>query len=391
MTPDAMEPAPGNGDLEATESGASRAAGPTLKGLRPRVPLWRRLVHVLLLLVCIGALVASYRTTEMDPGRLWSNRGKAAEYLFGRPVPDDERADARVQAERFPEMLATEQARTEVRSEYAAKGEPLPREPALGRQIKARAETILAAQDAEAKRGIVEREYSHAISKFRGGFFPPELGCERLVQYWHALVETLAIALWGTVLAVIGAVPLALLASRSTLAILAPGEGAWHRLLRWLSRFVVRRCLDACRGFNEFVLALIIVAVIGLGPFTGVLALFIHSTGVLGKMFSEAIDAMDHGPLEGVTSTGARPMQIISYAVLPQIMPYLVSNSLLRFETNVRSATILGVVGAGGIGFLMSDKINGYQLREVCTMMIIVVIAVCLIDLACTRLMRAVV
>ncbi len=359
--------------------------------LRPRTPLWRRILGLVLMLACVATLVASWRATKMDPGLLWSNREKAAEFLLGRTVSDADKAAARASAERFPEMLATERARELIRGEYGARGQPLPREPQLGREVRARAEALLGEKTPAERSAEVEREFARQLAQMRGGFFPPELGRKQLATYLDALVETLAIALWGTVLAVLGSIPLALIAARSTLAILAPGESTSHRVLRWLSRFVVRRFMDGCRGFNEFVLALIIVAVIGLGPFTGVLALFIHSMGILGKVFSEAIDAMEPGPVEGVASTGASPLQIISFAVVPQVMPMLVSNSLLRFETNVRSATILGVVGAGGIGFLMSDKINGYQYREVCTMMIIVIVAVSLIDLACTRLMRAVV
>lgn len=358
---------------------------------RPRTPAWRKLVRAAMLLACLAVLAVSYNATGIAPGSLWSNRGKAAEFLFGRGVPEADRADALAQAERFPEMLATQQARDEIRQEYAARSEPVPREPALGREVRGRAERLLAAQSPDERRAVVDREYERGLSRLRGGFFPPETSPRRLSMYLASLGETLAIALWGTLLAVVGAAPLALLASRTTLDILAPGDSALHRGLRWTSRFVVRRFLDLCRGFNEFVLALIIVAIIGLGPFTGVLALFIHSLGVLGKVFSEAIDAIEPGPVEGVASTGARPLQVISYAVAPQILPSLVSNSLLRFETNVRSATILGVVGAGGIGFLMSDKINGYQYREVCTMMIVVIAAVTAIDLVCTRLMRAVV
>jgi len=158
------------------------------------------------------------------------------------------------------------------------------------------------------------------------------------------------------------------------------GEGRHQALIRWLSRLAVRRLLDFCRGFNEFVMALIFVAVIGLGPFAGVLALFIHTFGLLGKVFSEAIEP---GQVEAVQASGAGPGQIISFAVLPQVMPLIVSYSLLRFESNVRSATILGFCGAGGIGFLMFDKINGYLYREVSTMMILVIFGVFIIDYLC--------
>jgi phosphonate transport system permease protein len=135
-------------------------------------------------------------------------------------------------------------------------------------------------------------------------------------------------------------------------------------------------------------MALIFVAVIGLGPYAGVLALAIHTFGILGKVFSEAIEQIEPGQVEAVTASGAGPAQIMAFSVIPQVMPLIVSYTLLRFESNVRSATILGFVGAGGIGFLMFDKINGYLYREVCTMMIMVIVSVTLIDYLCGILRR---
>ena len=133
-------------------------------------------------------------------------------------------------------------------------------------------------------------------------------------------------------------------------------------------------------------MALIFVAVIGLGPFAGVLALAIHTFGVLGKVFSEAIETIDPGQVEAVMASGAGAVQVVVFSVLPQVMPLMVSYSLLRFESNVRSATILGFCGAGGIGFLMFDKLNGYLYREVATMMIMVIISVSIIDYLCGKL-----
>jgi phosphonate transport system permease protein len=360
-----------------------------LSSIKPRRSLSRSIGLFVLALVVCAVLVSSYRATGINPGLLWSNREKADEFLFGRSVTDEQQAQARAQAERMPRMMATQQASRDLRDELMSAGKPIPREPELGRQVSARADVLLTQQSAGQQAAQIDREYQANLAKLRGGFFPPELSSEKLSQYFAALLETLAIALWGTLLAVLCAFPLALLASQRTLEILASGDAAHHRAVRWLSRTIVRRFMDVCRGFNEFVLALIIVAVIGLGPFTGVLALFIHSTGILGKIFAEAMDAAEPGPIEGVASGGARPTQIISFAVFPQVLPYLVSNSLLRFETNVRSATILGVVGAGGIGFLMSDKINGYQYREACTMMLMILLTVTLIDLLCSRLLKA--
>lgn len=116
------------------------------------------------------------------------------------------------------------------------------------------------------------------------------------------------------------------------------------------------------------------------------LALWIHTFGVLGKVFSEQIEAIESGQVEALTSTGASAAQTIAFSVMPQVMSVFVSYTLLRFESNVRSAAILGFVGAGGIGFLIFDKLNGYLFREVCTMMIIIIITVGIIDHLCSRI-----
>ncbi len=108
--------------------------------------------------------------------------------------------------------------------------------------------------------------------------------------------------------------------------------------------------MDACRAINEMVFAMLFVVAVGLGPFAGVLALFIHTTGVLSKLLSEAVEAIEPGPVEGIRATGANKLEEILYGVLPQVMPLLISYSLYRFESNVRSATVVGMVGAGGIG-----------------------------------------
>jgi len=152
--------------------------------------------------------------------------------------------------------------------------------------------------------------------------------------------------------------------------------------------FFTRRGFDACRGFNEFVLALIFVAIIGLGPFAGVMALAVHTFGVLGKVFADALETVQQGEIDGVTATGASATQVVSFAVLPQIMPYVVSQTLLRFESNVRSASVLGLVGAGGIGFLIDAKLKSYDFQEVATMMIMIIVVVSLIDFACGRIMK---
>jgi len=356
-----------------------------LESLRPKRTVGERSFSALKIIAVVALLGWAAYQTDLDPRTLIAKRQNAAEFVFGRSLTEEDRHLALDRAKEMPLAMAEGEAERIVRAQINA-GELDPS--ARFAEIQRVTDELLAKMPEVEKQRMIDGEYARRIDGLRGGFFPPETNPEKVRDYLAALFETIAIASWGTLLSVFFAVPASLLAAENTLSILAPGDSRLHRGIRWFSRFVVRRSLDACRGFNEFVLALIFVAVVGLGPFAGVMALAIHSFGILGKVFSEAIETIDRGEVEGVVSTGAGGAQIVSYAVLPQIMPYAVSQSLLRFETNVRSATILGVCGAGGIGFLISDKIQSYELREVCTMMILIIAAVSVIDLVCGRLMK---
>src|SRR3546814_4295033 len=119
--------------------------------------------------------------------------------------------------------------------------------------------------------------------------------------------------------------------------------------------------MDAFRSINEMVFAMLFVVAVGLGPFAGVMALFIGTTGVLAKLFAEAVEAIDPGPVEGVRATGASALQEVIYGVIPQVLPLWISYSLYRFESNVRSATVVGRVGAGGSGVLLWGANGGFQ------------------------------
>jgi phosphonate transport system permease protein len=197
-------------------------------------------------------------------------------------------------------------------------------------------------------------------------FMPPDFTEWEL--YAEEMLITLQIAIWGTVLSVIAAVPLGILSSEN----LAPA---------WIYQ-PVRRLMDACRAINELVFAMIFVVAVGLGPFAGVMALFIHTTGVLAKLFSEAVEAIETNPVEGVRATGANSVHEIIYGVVPQVMPLWISYSLYRFESNLRSATVLGIVGAGGIGVLLWESIRGFSYPEAAAIIIIIVISVTLVDMS---------
>ena len=138
--------------------------------------------------------------------------------------------------------------------------------------------------------------------------------------------------------------------------------------------------MDACRAINEIVFALMFVVAVGLGPFAGVMALFIHNLGVFAKLFSEAVEAIDPRPVEGIRATGARRLQEVIFGVIPQVLPLWSSLTLYRLETNVRSATTLGIVGAGGIGQTLYESIRAFHYAETAAQVIIVVATVMAID-----------
>lgn len=213
------------------------------------------------------------------------------------------------------------------------------------------------------------------MGEYARGFFPPDFSDWR--HYVTELVVTLQIALWGTALAIACSVPLALLASAN--------------ITPWWVHQPVRRLLDGCRAINEMLFALLFVVAVGLGPFAGVLALWVHTTGVLAKLFSEAVEAIDPQPVEGIRATGAHPLAQIVYGVIPQVMPLWISYALYRFESNVRSASVVGMVGAGGIGVVLWEIIRGFQYAETCAVMIIIVLTVSLIDMVSARIRQLVV
>lgn len=185
--------------------------------------------------------------------------------------------------------------------------------------------------------------------------------------YFNAMVETLAIAVWGTLLAVIAGIPFGILSADNVVP-------------RWVA-FPVRRMMDCCRAINELVFALIFIAAVGLGPFAGVLALFIHTTGVVAKLFSEAVEAIDPAPVEGIRGTGGTWLQEVIYGVLPQVLPLWISYALYRFESNVRSATVLGIVGGGGIGMVFNETMRGFLYSQASAILIIVILTVSVLDI----------
>ena len=213
------------------------------------------------------------------------------------------------------------------------------------------------------------------IGTLLADFFPPNFMDWRL--YVKEMLVTLQVAIWGTVLAVICAVPLGILSAEN--------------MVPWYINQPVRRLMDAARAINEMVFAMLFVVAVGLGPFAGVLALWVHTTGTLAKLFSEAVEAIEVSPVEGVRSTGASYVEEVVYGVLPQVFPLWISYSLYRFEANVRSATVVGMVGAGGIGMVLWELIRSFDFQRTCAVMAIIVLVVTLFDLISQKLRKMVI
>jgi phosphonate transport system permease protein len=202
---------------------------------------------------------------------------------------------------------------------------------------------------------------------------PPE-SKGRTIEFMWAIAETVAMAFLGTLIASILAVPLALLGARNVMPI-GP------------IRFFVRRSSDVVRGLDSLVWAIFFVGIVGLGPFAGILAIAMNDTGVLTKLYAEALENTDAEQSKGVRATGAGRIQTLVFGVLPQVMPVFLANSLYFVESNVRSATILGVVGAGGIGFFLMDRMMISAWREVAYIILLVLVTVAIID-SISRLLR---
>lgn len=199
---------------------------------------------------------------------------------------------------------------------------------------------------------------------------PPNPGF--LERLWQPALESLQVAVWGTLLGVALSLPISFFAARN----LTPHPAIYH---------ATRQVLNCMRGINEIILALIFVAAIGLGPFAGVLALAIHGAGMLGKFFAEAVEDIDEGPLEAFRSAGAGPFKTFYFGVLPQVLPTWLGTIFYRLETNVRQSTVLGMVGAGGIGFELVSSMKLFKYQDTATCILVILAMVLITDLISSR------
>ncbi len=172
------------------------------------------------------------------------------------------------------------------------------------------------------------------------------------------IIETIFLALMGTTMGVLFAVPLSFLGAKNLMARSAPTIAVYY---------ATRTVLNILRSIEPLIMAVVFAVWVGIGPFAGVLALGLHSIASLGKLYSEQIESIDPGPIEAITATGASPLQVIRYAVVPQIVPPFIAFTIYRWDINVRASTIIGFVGGGGVGFLLNQYINLFQWQAAAT------------------------
>lgn len=200
--------------------------------------------------------------------------------------------------------------------------------------------------------------------------FPPDWSVVDVAV--KALIETVQMSLWGTTIGAILSIPVALLSAHN----LAP------RWLRWLANLVQ----NAVRSVPSIVLGLFFVAATGLGAPAGTLALGIYTIGYLAKFYQQAIEAVDPRSLESLEVIGASKVQIAQYGIFPQVLPLVLGYTLYMFEYNIRAASVLGVVGAGGIGFELVNYIRGFEYTKATTMMLVLLVVVTIIDALSSKL-----
>jgi phosphonate transport system permease protein len=208
---------------------------------------------------------------------------------------------------------------------------------------------------------------------------PPDPGsAARALLFVKALFETIAIAFLGTILAAILAFPLGFIAARNVVA---------NRVVH----FLARRSLDTVRGVDALIWALIWINVVGLGPFAGMLAIMTSDLGAFGKLYSEAIESADRKPVEGVTSLGGGKLHEIRFGLIPQVLPVIASQVLYYIESNTRSSTIIGIVGAGGIGLYLAETIRTLEWQQVSFLILLILAAVTAIDFLSSKLRFAII
>ena len=241
---------------------------------------------------------------------------------------------------------------------------------------------------------LFSRDSFEQIGIYIQKLFPPDFSPAVLREALKGTVETFAISFMGTVMAVVIALSIVFFAAKNLiysglLYEMEPKQG-WKRAFRRVPYLAAKSLLNVLRTIPEMVWALIFVFLVGLGPFPGVLALGVHTGGVLGKLFGEVLEDVDTQPIESLQATGATRMQILFYGILPQVLPQFVSYTLYRWEVNIRVAAVLGLVGAGGLGQRIHIAISLFLENQLLTLIIAIYILVTIVDYLSAYLRRKV-
>jgi phosphonate transport system permease protein len=218
------------------------------------------------------------------------------------------------------------------------------------------------------------------MGRVLGGFSHPDT--TQLPIIIKLTLETLYTAILGTAIGAVIAVPLSFFGARNLMRRNPVGTAVY---------FTIRFLMAVVRSIPTLFWGIMWVIVIGIGPFAGVLAVTTFSVGLISKLFSEAIEAVDWGPVEALTATGANPVQVVVHGVIPQVMPYMIANILYSFEVNVHSSTILGAVGAGGLGLILLEYIGLFEYPQLAMLLIVVIVMTSTIDYSSAAIRRRII
>lgn len=381
---------------------AVRAAGDAAPRVLLRPSRWYRSWRFYLVFL-LGVFVYAYgwKVTQIRLGELWRGAHLIAPFVVALVTPDVVTREARIQTQVVPfyyGKAAPGQA-------GAARADRGPRlvlsrsNGAIGDRVTATGEGfapnrrgVLWWENQIGERQVLGRFTTDGRGRFTLTFRAPEVqGTQNLVRaevttgegplrlsrtfiiVLDRMVETVFLALMGTTMGVVLAIPLSFLGARNLVGHLPAGKVMYT---------LTRGFFNLARSIEALVLAIIFTVWVGLGPFAGVLALGVHSIASLGKLYSEAIESIDVGPIDAITATGASPLQVVRYAVVPQIIPQYLAFTIYRWDINVRFSTVIGFVGGGGIGFILQQYINLLQWRQAATALWMIAIVVTLLDYA---------
>ncbi|TMI77625.1 MAG: phosphonate ABC transporter, permease protein PhnE [Bacillati bacterium ANGP1] len=360
--------------MAAEDPGPEPARGPPAVWYRS----WR---FYLVLVLVVWAYAYGWRVTQINLGELW--RGASLIEPFARSLasPDVVTRELHIQqatapfyyggATPPPAAGGTGSARLTLSRSTGSIGDRVAKALLRFSELPPGLDALKSALEIEALADypLLVTKYKINVPSLSGPLRPSRT----LLVVLDRMVETVFLALMGTTMGVLFAVPLSFLGAKNLVGHLPAGT---------LVYAATRAFFNITRSIEALVLAILFTVWVGLGPFAGVLALGVHSIASLGKLYSEAIESIDAGPIEAITATGASAVQVVRYAVVPQIVPQFIAFTIYRWDINVRFSTVIGFVGGGGIGFVLQQYINLLQWRQAATALWMIAVVVAALDYA---------